>query len=115
VAIQTHHESLEKAEKAIALLERVPHLPPDRQVMYKNLLKTVVALKEQLAEAEVRRKEITEEILILSKNRGRIKVKDMLYPGVRISIANATTITRDECKYVLLVYNEGEVQFQAFR
>jgi uncharacterized protein (DUF342 family) len=115
VAMQAHNDSLEKADKAIALLERIPNLPPDRQVMYRNLLKTVVALKDQIAQGEARRKEITEEILILSKSRGRIKVKETLYPGVRASIACATTITRDEFKYVLLVYNEGEVEVQAFR
>jgi uncharacterized protein (DUF342 family) len=114
-AIQNHNESLEKAEKAIVLLERIPRLPPDRQEMYQTLLKTVVTVKEQLAQAEARRKEVMEEILVLSKSRGRVKVKEILYPGVRATIAGVTTITRDEYKYVLLAYNEGEVQIQTYR
>jgi uncharacterized protein (DUF342 family) len=114
-SIQNYDVSLEKAEKTIVLLERIPRLPPDRQEMYQTLLKTVVAVQEQLAQAEARRKAIMEEIMIFSKSRGRIKVKEILYPGVRATIAGATTITRDECKYVLLAYNEGEVQIQTFR
>jgi uncharacterized protein (DUF342 family) len=113
--INNYHESLDKANKTIVLLERIPHLPPDRQVMYQNLLKTVTALKERLAQAEARREELAEENLTFSKNQGRIKVKEILYPGVRVSIAGAVLITRDEYKYVLLVYNEGEVQIQAYR
>jgi uncharacterized protein (DUF342 family) len=115
VALKDHNENLKKAEQAVALLERIPHLPPNRRVMYDNLLGTVVALKEQIAQTEARLKEITEEIVILSKSRGCVKVKETLYPGVRVSIGGSNSIIRDEYKYVLLVYNEGEVQVQAFR
>jgi uncharacterized protein (DUF342 family) len=113
--LQNARVNLEKSEKVMVLLERIPRLPPDRQAMYQDLLKTTLALKEQITTAEARQKEIIEETLVISKVRGRVKVKDTLYPGVRVEIAGAVLIIRDEYQYSTLVYNEGEVQIQPYR
>lgn len=113
--IKDNKIGLDKAEKAVAMLEKIPNLPPDRQEMYQNLLKTTYVLKGQISQAEARRKEILEEMLVLSKEKARVKVKDTLFPGVRVSIGKATTVIRDEIKYTFLAYVEGEIQFQSYR
>jgi uncharacterized protein (DUF342 family) len=113
--LQNSRVNLEKSEKVMVLLERTPRLSPDRQAMYQNLVKTVLALKEEITTAEARQKEIIEETLVISKARGRVKVKETLYPGVRVEIAGAVLIIRDEYQYSILVYNEGEIQIQPYR
>lgn len=113
--IKEYKVNLEKAEKAVALLEKSPYLPKDRQEMYQNLVKTTYVLKGQIAEAEARRKELLEEMVVLSKEKARIRARDTIYPGVRITIGKATTIIKDEIKFVTLMYGEGEIQTQPYR
>lgn len=113
--LKQNKDSLDKAEKAIALLSKMPHLPDDRKEMLQNLIKTSYALKAQINEAETKRQGLLEEILVKSKEKGKIKVKDIIYPGVRVSMGKTTIMIQDEIKYAILAYNEGEIQIQPYR
>lgn len=113
--LKSNRESLDKAEKAIALLSKMPNLPDDRKEMLQNLIKTSYALKAQINEADAKRQELMEEILVKSKEKGRIKVKEVIYPGIRVTMGKTTIMIQDEIKYAILVYNEGEIQIQPYR
>mgnify|MGYP001341827542 FL=1 len=113
--LKQNKESLDKAEKAIGLLSKIPNLPDDRKEMLQNLIKTSYALKAQINEADHKRQELLEEILVKSKEKGKIKVKDIIYPGIRVTMGKTTIMIQDEIKYAVLVYNEGEIQIQPYR
>jgi uncharacterized protein (DUF342 family) len=113
--IPKNKEKLEKSEKAIAILERMPELPLERREMYVNLLQTVSYLRSWVDEAEQRKEAIRKEILVLSKGVGKIRIKEILYPGIKATIAGATMVVRDEYKYVTMIYSEGEVKMQPYR
>lgn len=113
--LKQNKDSLDKAEKAIALLSKMPNLSDDRKEMLQNLIKTSYALKAQINEAETKRQELLEEILVRSKEKGRIRVKEIIYPGVRVSMGKTTIMIQDEIKYAVLAYNEGEIQIQPYR
>ena len=113
--LKQNKDSLDKAEKAIGILSKIPNLPDDRKEMLQNLIKTSYALKAQINEAETKRQELMEEILVKSKEKGKIKVKDIIYPGVRVTMGKTTIMIQDEIKYAVLVYNEGEIQIQPYR
>jgi uncharacterized protein (DUF342 family) len=113
--IKNNADSLDKAEKAIVILSKIPNLPDDRKEMLQNLVKTTYALKSQIAEAEIRRQELLDEIQSRSKEKGRIKIKDTIYPGVRVTMGRTTIMIQDEIKYATLVYNEGEIQILPYR
>jgi uncharacterized protein (DUF342 family) len=113
--LKQNRDSLDKAEKAISLLSKMPNLPDDRKVMLQNLIKTSYALKAQITEAETERQELMEEIFVKSKEKGRIKVREIIYPGVRVTMGKTTIMVQDEIKYAVLVYNEGEIQIQPYR
>lgn len=113
--IRQNKDSLDKAEKAISLLSKIPNLPDDRKEMLQNLIKTSYALKAQINEADARRQELLEEILVKSKEKGRIKVKEIIYPGIRVTMGKTTIMIQDEVKFAVLVYNEGEIQIQPYR
>lgn len=113
--LKQNKDSLDKAEKAISLLSKIPNLPDDRKEMLQNLIKTSYALKAQINEADTKRQELLEEILVKSKEKGKIKVKDIIYPGIRVTMGKTTIMIQDEIKYAVLVYNEGEIQIQPYR
>lgn len=115
VKIRENKASLEKVEQARSMLEKIANLPKDRQDMLQNLVKTSFVLKGQISEAEARRKQILEEIVVLSKEKARIKVKETIFPGVRVTIGKATTVVKDEFKFAILLYHDGEVQMQSYR
>jgi uncharacterized protein (DUF342 family) len=113
--LKQNTDSLEKAEKAIAILSKIPNLPDDKKEMLQNLVKTSYALKAQIAEVETTIQEITNEIQNPSKEKGRIRVKETMYPGVRVTMGKTTIMIQDEIKYASLVYSEGEIQVQPYR
>ncbi len=113
--IRQNTDSLEKAEKAIVILGKMPNLPDDKKEMLQNLVKTSYALKAQISEAEVRHQEILNEIQNPSKEKGRIRIKETIYPGVRVTMGKTTIMIQDEIKYATLVYSEGEIQIQPYR
>lgn len=113
--IRNNNESLDKAEKAIVILSKIPNLPDDRKEMFQNLVKTTYALKSQLAEDETHRQELLNEIQSRSKEKGRIRIKETIYPGVRVSMGRTTIMIQDEIKYASLVCNEGEIQILPYR
>ena len=113
--IKTNTESLDKAEKAIVILSKIPNLPDDRKEMLQNLIKTTYALKSQIAEAEIHHQELLDEVQNRSKEKGRIRIKDTIYPGVRVTMGKTTIMIQDEIKYATLVYNEGEIQILPYR
>lgn len=113
--IKSNNVSLDKAEKAIVILSKSPNLADDRKEMLQNLVKTTYALKSQLAEAEIRHQELLDEVQNRSKEKGRIKIKEMIYPGVRVTMGKTTIMIQDEIKYAMLVYNDGEIQVLSYR
>lgn len=113
--LKANKESLDKAEKAIGLLSKMPNLPDDRKEMLQNLIKTSYVLKAQINEADAKRQQLLEEILVKSKEKGRIRVKEVIYPGIRVTMGKTTIMIQDEIKYAVLVYNEGEIQIQPYR
>lgn len=113
--LKNNNESLDKAEKAIVILSKIPNLPDDRKEMLQNLIKTTYALKSQIAEAEIHHQELLDEVQNRSKEKGRIKIKDTIYPGVRVTMGRTTIMIQDEIKYASLVYNEGEIQILPYR
>lgn len=113
--LKANKESLDKAEKAIGLLSKMPNLPDDRKEMLQNLIKTSYVLKAQINDAESKRQQLMEEILVRSKEKGRIRVKEVIYPGIRVTMGKTTILIQDEIKYAVLVYNEGEIQIQPYR
>jgi uncharacterized protein (DUF342 family) len=113
--IKQNTDSLEKAEKAIIILSKMPNIPDDKKEMLQNLIKTSYALKAQIAEVEARHEEIMGVIQNPNQDKGRIKIKDTIYPGVRVTMGKTTIMIQDEVKYATLVYSEGEIQIQPYR
>lgn len=112
--IKLNKENLDKTEKAISILSKIPNLPADKKQMLQSLIMTSYALKSQITEGETRRQEIMEDILTRAREKGRIKARETIYPGVRVTMGKSTIMIRDEIRYAVLVYREGEIQIQSY-
>jgi uncharacterized protein (DUF342 family) len=56
-----------------------------------------------------------EEAQAKLKEKWRIKVRDTIYPGVKVTIGAATLFIQDEIKYSILVNQEGEIHINPYR
>ncbi len=105
-------DNLAKAEKAITLLAE-----QDAQgILTKPRKEQLNKLRETQAFLVREETRMAEELKALKENidgmqRGTIVVRNRLYPGVRIGIANSNHIIRDERGRTRLIYVEGEIAF----
>ena len=115
VKLNKQHEvtdNLEKLQKAISMLaeqESKGLLSPDRLEQLNKLRET----RELLIVEERELAESLEEIKnsITSMQHGVIYVRQKLFPGVRVSIANSNYIVKDERGRSKMIYDNGEVVF----
>jgi uncharacterized protein (DUF342 family) len=104
-------DNLDKITKSLSLLDnlkKVNRLDKEKAQMYLKLLKTRNALIEELRNSREEFEVLKEKIENLS--RGRIRVSDIIYPGVRIVIGNSTYFVRDEMKRCTFYKTDGEIK-----
>ncbi|MCF6464710.1 DUF342 domain-containing protein [Clostridium sp. Cult2] len=104
-------DNLDKVIKSLNLLDRlkkVNRLDENKAQMYIKLLRTKNSLLAELTKFKEEYKVTKDEIDNLSK--GRIKVSDIIYPGVKIVIGNSTFTVRDEMRGCTLFRDEGEIK-----
>lgn len=108
-------KELDMVEKALTLLSRQRELPPQREEQKAKLIRTSFVLKGEKRKLESRREEITQLINDRQLERGSIRVRQTIYPGVRVIIGKAVRIFKDDFNFAILTYNEGEVSIQPYR
>jgi hypothetical protein len=109
-------KELDMAEKALIILNRQGfNLPPEREEMKAKLTRTSFVLKAEKRRLETRRDEIVLQINDKQLERGYIKVRQTIFPGVRVTIGKAVRIFKDEFNFAVLTYSEGEISIQPYR
>ncbi len=107
---------LDMAEKALTILNRQGYeLSPEREEMKAKLTRTSFVLKAERRKLETRRDEIMEQLNERQIERGYIKIRQTIYPGVKVIIGKAVRIFKDEFNFAVLAYDEGEVSIQPYR
>lgn len=101
-------DNLEKLEPNLALLKKMEaagQLDDNKRAMMMNLTK----MKFQLQAArESMQKELTalDEQLALVRDKGIVRVKDMCYPGVVISVRGLKYIVHEPCKFTSFIADD---------
>ncbi|HEX2952790.1 MAG TPA: FapA family protein [Bacillota bacterium] len=109
-------DNLDKSNKILVILERDARAAtPERAEMREKLSKTVAALTQERYLLEKRRQELVEEIQVRFQDRGRVKARDTIYPGVRVTIGKAIMAIKDEVRFATLTYSGGEIVIQSYR
>jgi len=106
-------QQLEESTKAIRYLKDTGRMKESlegpRREMVLKVLRFHGHLRRQVKEMIEDRQEI--ERLVQERARGRIKVSDRIYPGVKVTIGHATTTIRDELAGATLRLGEdGEIE-----
>ncbi|MBC7959011.1 MAG: DUF342 domain-containing protein, partial [Vallitaleaceae bacterium] len=102
----------EKLEQIITLLNKKKELEGDldeqKKAMYISATRNKIFLNNKISLSEKRLEEISEDVE--KRNDGKIKVKNIVYPGTRITIGTSKYFVRDELKYVCMVKDGADVR-----
>lgn len=104
-------DNLNKVIKSLALLENLKkanRLDSEKTKMYLKLIKTRDTLMDNLNDAKEDYDNL--ETIIKNSSKGRIKVSEIIYPGVKILIGNTTFFVRDEMERCTFYREEGEIK-----
>ncbi len=113
--IKQNEVALDQAQKALNVLRNIDQssLPPEKRELMLKLTKAQFNLAGQV---EAMRRRITEiELLFEEMRYGRIRVSEIVYPGVKIVIGQLVKPIRETMKYVSFYSEEGEIKTGSFR
>lgn len=105
-------ENLKNANKGLEHLEKIVKsggsLPQYKAVLYERLQQAKRQFEERLSELKEKRSAYKEQMM--EETKGILRVKDVLYSGVKISFKQASCTTTEEKKNVCLYEVEGEIK-----
>jgi uncharacterized protein (DUF342 family) len=107
--------NLEQAQKALNILRSLDQhtIPPEKREM---LLKLTKAQFHLVGQAETIRTRMTAiEGEFEEMRAGRIKVADVMYPGVKVVVGTLVKPIRDILKFVSLYAEDGEIKVGTFK
>lgn len=84
------------------------NLDGHRRIMLMKMLDEFKKLRQEIAEIEQRLEYLSEELQKVSD--AKVKVWEIVYPGVRITLGQSIYIINDPIKYSSFVLEEGEVR-----
>jgi len=104
-------DNLDKVLKSLTLLDNLKkanRLDSEKAKMYFKLIKTKTTLLNELNNNKIDYENL--ENSIKNSSRGKVKVSETIYPGVRINIGNSTYFVRDEMSRCTFYREEGEIK-----
>jgi uncharacterized protein (DUF342 family) len=115
-SIAQHKENIEKLEVSLGYLKKQDMngtLDEGKRAMMVNVTKSKFQLRSALQNMEEELKAI-EERLELLKSKGVVRVKDVCYPGVIITIRGYSYLVRETFKYSAFAFDDGEIRLKSF-
>lgn len=109
-------EKGEKIEANLAFLKKLEALgqiDENKRALMISLTKAKFQFQGQ-TDAAKKELELIESQMEGSRNKGRVRVRGVCYPGVTVSIRGITYIVREKQQFCSFVYEEGEVKVKPF-
>ncbi|MGM0410869.1 MAG: DUF342 domain-containing protein, partial [Bacillota bacterium] len=110
--IENSERNLLKTKRALKTLdemkEKYGELPQDKEIMYQRLLKTNKKINKSIEEKKKEKEEI--ENTLRDAQRGKIKVNEKVYSGVKMIIGNSQLNVHNELRHSSFIEDEGEVR-----
>ncbi|MDA3847376.1 MAG: FapA family protein, partial [Vallitaleaceae bacterium] len=104
-----------KLEQIIILLnkrkELEGQLDEQKQAMYVSATRNKIFISNKISTSEKRVEELKEDVE--QRNDGRVIVRNIIYPGVRVTIGTAKYYVKDEVKYVKMVKDGADVRLSS--
>jgi uncharacterized protein (DUF342 family) len=108
-------QELKKARQALVMLsklESVGALTPEKEIVYKRTQEIVQEREERQAKLKAEKQGI--DAVIRETGRGYVRASNCLYPGVKVTIGNASTTLKSESPHCTLKNEGGEIRVSAF-
>ena len=111
---QKMNQMLEQTQKALTILKAIEasKLPPDKREMLLRLTKTQFQLVGQIEAIRNRMMQI--ELLFEEVRTGKVRVDDVIYPGVKIIIGALVRPIREPIKHSSFYVEDGEIRVGPF-
>lgn len=108
--ISIMEKNLDKVKKSLTMLNNMfkSNKGKEKKQLFKKLEKTKIALEHKLD--KLNREHISIKIKMGNLARGRIKVEDTIYPGVKIVIGDSVMFIREELSNCTFYRDEGEIK-----
>ncbi len=110
-------DNLNKAQNAIEALKNLQKqqgdLPPAKKELLLKLTRTQFQLMAQIKAAVEKKAQLEEAAK--ENIAAKVSAADKMYPGVKITIKQATLLISDEIKFVTLFEKNGEVKVGTYR
>lgn len=113
---ESNSETIDKCTQILVLfkkrLESGQKIPADKVAV----IQAAGNDKRRLEERQEELKQLieTSKEQIEANARGRLRISDMIYPGVRILIANSMYVVKDELKYCQFLLKNGEIVVDSY-
>ena len=103
-------EALDQAQKAVKVLKGIPkeNLSPSRQEILLKLTKAQFPLAGEVKKHKDRLNEIENEVISLKD--GKVKVADVVYPGVKIIVGSFIKNIRSKEQHCTFYAEDGEIK-----
>ncbi len=114
-SIDNIEDNLKKITQSLVLLDNLRKtngLDDNKVQMYIKLLKTKNSLLKELNTLKDEYKNI--KVSMQDLDKGRVKVTDIIYPGVKIIIGNSIFYVRDEMNRCTFYRDEGEIKVGSY-
>jgi uncharacterized protein (DUF342 family) len=114
--ISQHSENIDKLEASLGFLKKqelAGTLEDGKRALMATATKSKFQLQSSLKAMVDELKEI-EERLELTRSRGVVRVKNICYPGVIITLRGFAYVVREAVKYAAFVFDNGEVRLRSF-
>lgn len=113
--INVKENELKKIIKTYKLLERLKkanRLDNKKDQLYKKVEKTKIVLMEELERLNNEYMQLNKQIMNITE--GKIKVLDVVYPGVKVIIGNSSFTVREEMKRCTFYIEGGEIKIGTY-
>ncbi len=113
--INVKENELKKIIKIYKLLERLKkanRLDNKKDQLYKKVEKTKIVLMEELERLNNEYMQLNKQIMSITE--GKIKVLDVVYPGVKVIIGNSSFTVREEMKRCTFYIEGGEIKIGTY-
>jgi len=113
-----HKENIDKLEINLSFLkkqEQAGALDESKRALMVTATKSKFQLQAALKSAQEELQEL-ENLLEMVKSKGIVRVKDICYPGVTVTIRGYTYVVREAFKFAAFIFDssEGEVKIRSF-
>ncbi|MCL2767153.1 MAG: FapA family protein [Synergistaceae bacterium] len=115
-SLSAYNENMEKIEANLTFLKKLEAaqaLDDDKRALLISITKTKFQVQAQLQNATKELHEI-DQMLETTKAQGIVRVKDVCYSGVSITIRGYTYLIREPFKFCSFVFEEGEVKLRSY-